>query len=114
MCALLICLGAGIQPIITSSSDTKLETIKALSPAVQGINYKTCPDIRAEVKRITNGRGVDFVVNNTGPASVLDDIGFLCPRGGTVSMVGFLAGFNAEWDPTATIMALMVKFAKVQ
>ncbi|KAL2203713.1 alcohol dehydrogenase [Sarocladium strictum] len=113
MFALLICLAAGIKPIITSSSDAKLEQIKKLSPEVYGINYKTCQDQAAEVLRATDGRGVDVVVNNTGVASIPDDISFLRTRGGTVSLVGFLDGAKANWHPNA-MMALMGKAAKVQ
>ncbi|KAJ3549422.1 hypothetical protein NM208_g527 [Fusarium decemcellulare] len=113
MCALLMCLGAGIQPIITSSSDDKLKAIQALDSRIKTINYKTHPNQAAEVKRITNGRGVDFVINNTGPASIINDIELLCPRGGIIAMVGFLDGFKAEWDPSA-IMGLMSKHARLQ
>ena len=113
MYALVLCLSAGIRPIITSSSDKKLDEIKKLSPEIQGLNYKTVSDQGAEIKRLTNGRGVHFVVNNTGPQSLIDDISFLCERGGTVSMVGFLAGFDADWAP-GQIMALMHKAAKLQ
>ena len=66
MFALLICLAAGIQPIITSSSDEKLEAVKKLDPRVRGINYKTTRDQGAEVRRLTDGQGVDFVINNAG------------------------------------------------
>ncbi|KAI1042156.1 hypothetical protein LB505_014042 [Fusarium chuoi] len=44
MFALLICVVAGIQPIITSSSDEKLEAVKKLGSKVRGINYKTTQD----------------------------------------------------------------------
>jgi threonine dehydrogenase-like Zn-dependent dehydrogenase len=109
----LLCLAAGIRPIITSSSDEKLKALQELHPEVRGINYKTIPDQGAEIRRLTDGRGVDFVVNNTGPQSILDDIGFLCGRGGTVSIVGFLQGFEADWEPKR-IMNLMAKSAKIK
>ncbi|KAK4663980.1 putative secondary metabolism biosynthetic enzyme [Podospora pseudopauciseta] len=111
--ALLICLAAGIKPIITSSSDRKLEEIRKLGSDVGTINYKTVSDQVSEVKRLTDGKGVDFVINNTGPASLPEDISFLRSRGGVVSLVGFLAGFNGDWQPSA-IMALMSKFAKLK
>ncbi|KAK0660868.1 hypothetical protein QBC41DRAFT_37743 [Cercophora samala] len=111
--ALLICLAAGIKPIITSSSDKKLQDIRKLSPDVQTINYKTVSDQASEVKRLTGGKGVDFVINNTGPASLPEDISFLRQRGGIVSLVGFLAGVGGDWHPSA-IMALMAKFAKLK
>jgi NADPH:quinone reductase-like Zn-dependent oxidoreductase len=104
---------AGIQPIITSSSDEKVKALQKLYPEVRGINYKTTPDMDAEVKRLTDGRGVDFVINNTGPQSLMDDVGFLCGRGGTVSLVGFLHGFEADWN-AGRMMELMSKKAKIQ
>ncbi|KAF9695120.1 hypothetical protein EKO04_006870 [Ascochyta lentis] len=113
MFSLILCLSAGIRPIITSSSDEKLSAIKKLSPEIQGLNYKTVPDQGAEILRLTKGRGVHFVVNNTGPKSLMDDISFLCQRGGTVSMVGFLDGLKADWAP-GDIMRLMHKAAKLK
>ncbi|KAH8200935.1 hypothetical protein TruAng_004873 [Truncatella angustata] len=113
MCALLICLAAGIQPIITSSSDQKLDNIKRLNPEIRGINYKTTPDVAAEVARITDGKGVDIVVNNTGPASILTDISMLRARGGVVSLVGFLEGLAADWNPAA-LLGLMSKRASLK
>ncbi|KAH7210842.1 uncharacterized protein BKA55DRAFT_585682 [Fusarium redolens] len=113
MFALLLCVAAGIQPIITSSSDEKLEAIKKLGSKVRGINYKTTQDQASEVKRLTDGRGVDFVINNTGPASIPTDISFLRQRGGTVSLVGFLDGVGGDWQPAA-IMALMGKSARIK
>ncbi|KAK9242160.1 hypothetical protein V1506DRAFT_509722 [Lipomyces tetrasporus] len=98
MFALLICLTAGIKPIITSSSDAKLESIKKLSPEVHGINY---------------GKSVDVVVNNTGVASIPDDLKLLRTRGGTVSLVGFLDGFKADWNSTA-MAAIRGKAARVK
>ncbi|KAH7386733.1 chaperonin 10-like protein [Phaeosphaeria sp. MPI-PUGE-AT-0046c] len=111
--ALLISVAAGIKPIITSSSDEKLSSLQKLHPEVCGLNYKTVTDQSAEVKRLTDGRGVDFVINNTGPQSLIEDIGLLCDSRGTVSIVGFLQGFNADWDPKS-IMTLMTKGAKVK
>jgi threonine dehydrogenase-like Zn-dependent dehydrogenase len=113
MFSLLLCLSAGIQPIITSSSNDKIKAIQdKISPKVKGINYKT-DDQAAKVKELTNGRGVDFVVNNTGVGSLIDDISYLCEQEGTVSLVGFLAGFDADWKPVQ-LMDLMKKRAKVK
>lgn len=111
--ALLISVAGGIKPIITSSSDEKLAALQKLHPSVRGLNYKTTADQGAEVKRLTDGRGVDFVINNTGPRSLMQDIGFLSDSLGTVSIVGFLEGFDADWDPKS-IMTLMSKGAKIK
>lgn len=113
MFALLLCLAAGIRPIITSSSDEKLAAIKKLSPEIQGLNYRTVADQNAEIKRLTNGRGVDFIVNNTGVKSLIDEIDYLYERNGTISLVGFLEGFDGDWTPR-DIYRLMSKGAKLK
>ncbi|KAF4973452.1 hypothetical protein FSARC_277 [Fusarium sarcochroum] len=113
MFTLLLCDAAGVVPIITSSSDEKLENIKKSCPRAQTINYKTTSDQAGEVMRITNGQGVDVVINNTGIASIPSDIASLRKRGGRISLVGFLEGLTAEWKPE-TLLALMFKTAKLQ
>ncbi|KAH6682133.1 alcohol dehydrogenase [Plectosphaerella plurivora] len=111
--ALALCIANGTKAIITSSSDDKLEAVKKLGPDVHGINYKTTLNQRDAILEITNGKGVDYVVNNTGPGSIPDDISFLRGRGGTISLIGFLDGFSGKWEPSA-IMALMGKHAKIR
>ncbi|RSL71785.1 hypothetical protein CEP53_001360 [Fusarium sp. AF-6] len=113
MFALLICVAAGIKPIITSSSDAKLERAKQLGRDVQGINYKKHADVAAEALRLTGGKGVDYVVNNTGPASMPYDLQALRKKYGTISFVGFLEGFEADWSPSL-LLTLMSKAAKIQ
>ncbi|KAJ7171608.1 alcohol dehydrogenase [Mycena crocata] len=100
--ALLICLAAGIHPIITSSDDEKLGDIH---------QHKTHPDWATEAKRLTGGKGVDIVVNNIGPSALAQDVDALAHRG-RISLVGFLAGF--EVDPPAMALAgLMGKNATI-
>ncbi|KAB2579638.1 Zinc-type alcohol dehydrogenase-like protein, partial [Lasiodiplodia theobromae] len=102
--ALLLCLAAGIHPIITSSSDTKLSALlhklalssstTATIDSISTINYRTHPAWEAEAKRLTGGRGVDIVLNNAGPTSLAQDVEALAPRRGVVSVVGFLGGLE--------------------
>lgn len=113
MFALILCAAAGITPIITSSSDEKLAQLKKFWPASEGVNYKTTADQQAEVSRITGGKGVDVVINNTGPGSIITDLKSLRTRGGVVSLVGFLEGISAEWSHAET-MALMTKTAMIK
>ncbi|OOQ84190.1 putative zinc-containing alcohol dehydrogenase [Penicillium brasilianum] len=100
MFALLICLAAGIQPIITSSSDKKLEVVRALGKpgAVQTINYNTHPKWDEQARRLTRGRGVDIVVDSVGPTVITQSLSSLA-RGGRVSFVGFLGGFDIDKQP---------------
>ena len=97
MFALLICLGAGIQPIITSSSDDKLRDISALRPqdAIKGINYRTNPEWEKEVLRLTGGKGVDIVLETVGSASIKQSIESLATRG-EISWIGFLGGLELD------------------
>jgi len=113
MFALVLCHAANITPIITSSSDIKLASIQKQYPGTLGLNYKTQPDQNTELQRLTEGKGVDIVVNNTGVASLITDIASLRSRGGVVSLVGFLDEDKAAWDPSA-LMALMSKQAKLK
>jgi NADPH:quinone reductase-like Zn-dependent oxidoreductase len=94
MFALQICLAAGIRPIITSFSDKKLEMARSLdSPGtVDTINHKTHPKWESEVLRLTDGNGADIVIENVGPATIVQSLASLAQRG-TVSLVGFLGGF---------------------
>ncbi|KAK6613678.1 hypothetical protein QC760_002698 [Botrytis cinerea] len=98
--ALLICLGTGIKPIITSSSDKKLDIAKAVGEAgeVETINYRTYPKWEEEALKLTNGRGVDIVVDNVGPTQAAQSLTALARRG-VLSLVGFLGGFKAEQIP---------------
>jgi NADPH:quinone reductase-like Zn-dependent oxidoreductase len=113
MFALLICLAAGIKPIITSSSDAKLEKLKQLHPAVGGINYKTSPSIVAEALELSGGKGVDYVLNNAGTSSIPTDLEMLRKRGGRIALIGFLEGFAADWSPSL-LMTLIGKEAHMQ
>ncbi|KAF5862424.1 hypothetical protein ETB97_011698 [Aspergillus alliaceus] len=59
--ALQIASAAGATTIVTSSSDEKLAKAKQLG-ATYVINYRTTPDWATEAKRITDGRGVDHII----------------------------------------------------
>lgn len=113
MFALLICIAVGIKPIITSSSNDKIEQIKKLSSEVEGINYKEHKDVAEEVLRLTGGKGVDFVINNIGPSSIPSNIKALRKRFGTISLVGFL-GSSIGDAPPDVFLQLMFKIAKIQ
>ncbi|KAF2026900.1 NAD(P)-binding protein [Setomelanomma holmii] len=109
--ALLVCLAAGIKPIITSSSDAKIAKLKQLSPAVQGINYKT-EDVKAQVLRLTSSKGVDFVLNNAGISSLPDDLAMI-RKNGSIALVGFLDGFTAQFPPEV-LLTVLLKACKIQ
>lgn len=97
---LLLCLAAGVVPIITSSSDEKLEKLRALAPpgAIKTINYKTTPAWDEEAKKLTGGRGVDVALENVGISTLVKSISSLGRRG-VVSFIGFLGGLKANETP---------------
>jgi NADPH:quinone reductase-like Zn-dependent oxidoreductase len=107
MFALLICLAAGIHPIITSSSHEKLEKVQSLggSRNIDTINYRSHPRWEEEALRLTNGRGVDLVVENVGPTAIAQSLASLARRG-TVSLVGFLGGIKADRFPDTILPTL--------
>jgi len=85
----------GASAIVTSSSDEKLKRAREMG-AVAGINYKNTPDVAAEVKKLTNGRGVDVVLDSAGAPTLPISMGSV-RRGGRIVTCGITGG------PEATI-----------
>lgn len=95
--ALKLARASGLRIILTSSSDEKLGTVKEQfgKPDIETINYKTNPEWHEDVLKLTNGIGVDLVVENGGSSSLVTSM--LCTRrGGVVSQVGYLGGPKPE------------------
>jgi NADPH:quinone reductase-like Zn-dependent oxidoreductase len=80
---------AGARVIVTSSSDAKLEQARALG-ADATINYRTTPEWQETVRDITQGAGVDHVIE-VGGAGTIDRSIAACRMGGVVSLIGMLA-----------------------
>nr|WP_199743202.1 NAD(P)-dependent alcohol dehydrogenase [Sphingomonas ginsenosidivorax] len=100
--ALQLAHAAGLRPIITSSSDAKLAQARALG-AVETINYATHPEWQDEVTRLTDGRGVDLVVEVGGKGTMPRSVA-ATRLGGTVIVVGARAGVQEGGvDPGALI-----------
>jgi NADPH2:quinone reductase len=76
--------GAGLV-LATASSDERLERLREYG-LDHGINYAT-GDVAAEVMRLTDGRGVDLVVDPVGGATLEASIASLAYRG-RISWVG--------------------------
>jgi NADPH:quinone reductase-like Zn-dependent oxidoreductase len=71
-----------------SSSDEKLELTKRLG-AYQTINYRKQPEWDQEVRRLTNGKGVDHVIEVGGAGTIEKSLKSL-RQGGLVSIIGIL------------------------
>ena len=85
----------GARVITTASSDEKLAKARELG-ADETINY-TPDDWPKEVKRLTNGRGVDVVFEHTGETTWPGSIVSL-KKGGRLVTCGATSGFDARTD----------------
>lgn len=85
---------AGARVIATSSSDAKLEKLRAHG-ADETVNYLSVPAWGPHVRELTGGRGVDHVVEVGGPATLAQSIS-ACRMGGHIALVGVLTGFVAQ------------------
>ena len=87
---------AGATVIATSSSDAKLERLKALG-ADHVINY--CKDTQwgATARALTGGRGVDHVIEVGGP-STLEQSMIAVRVAGHISVIGILSGVSGSMD----------------
>jgi NADPH:quinone reductase-like Zn-dependent oxidoreductase len=90
----------GARVIITSSSDEKLDRAMALG-ADATINYRTHPEWQDKVRDLTDGRGVDLVVEVGGAGTMKRSLASVC-LGGYVGVIGVLSGFGAANFTPAT------------
>ena len=99
--ALQLAKAMGARVIATSSSDEKLSRLTEMG-ADHVINYRSTPNWGAEMQRLTNGRGVDLVVEIGGPATLAQSID-AGRTGAHIALIGVLTGVSGD-VPTATLM----------
>ena len=92
-----LCNVLGAKTIVTSSSDEKLARIKDLG-AGQTINYTTNPDWETIVLDMTDGLGVDRVVEVGGPGTLQKSIAAV-KAGGRIQLIGVLTDPGAKIVP---------------
>ena len=80
----------GARVIATSSSDAKIEKVKALG-ADETINYRSTHDWEQAVLDLTDGVGVEHVIEVGGAGTIEKSLASV-RVGGTVSMIGALSG----------------------
>lgn len=100
--ALQLAKAMGATVIVTSSSDEKLDRARLLG-ADHCINYKRHGDWAGQVLAMTDGHGVDHVIEIGGPATLTQSIA-ACRMGGHIALIGILGGFSGE-VPTGLIIA---------
>jgi NADPH:quinone reductase-like Zn-dependent oxidoreductase len=103
--ALQFAKAMGATVIATSSSDAKLERLKALG-ADHLINYKTTPSWGAEAARLSGG-GVDHIVEIGGAGTLPESI-TAARIGGHISLIGVLAGYAGP-VPTVMLMGKQIR-----
>jgi NADPH:quinone reductase-like Zn-dependent oxidoreductase len=94
---------AGAKPIITSSSDAKLERARELG-AFGTVNYRANPDWQRQVRALTGGAGVDQVLEVGGQDTLpkaLEALGYA----GHIAVIGGLSGFASD-VPVGPLMGL--------
>jgi NADPH:quinone reductase-like Zn-dependent oxidoreductase len=101
----MLAKAAGARTIITSSSDEKLQHVKAHYGVDYTINYKTTPNWAAEAQKITKGEGVDFILENGGSGTIKQSIDAIA-YGGVISVIGFLSAAKQEEMPDVAGLAL--------
>jgi NADPH:quinone reductase-like Zn-dependent oxidoreductase len=108
--ALQMAKAAGARVISTSSSNEKLAKLTELG-ADHVINYRETPEWGAKVLELTEGRGVDEVVEVGGPGTLPQSIAAV-RVGGNISLIGVLTGLGGE-VPTAEAMRKNVSISGI-
>jgi NADPH2:quinone reductase len=122
MAAIQLAKQAGATVIATASSDEKLERLGELG-LDHGINYATESFVE-RTRELTDGRGVDLILDSVGGQTLVDGIGALAYRGTLVSVgVAGRAGSDVEarglWTQNNTLRgvflggALMAEYPRV-
>ena len=95
----------GARVIATTSSPAKAERLRALG-ADATVDYNARPDWDAAVRELTDGRGVDRVVEIGGAGTFMRSANST-RIGGTMSCVGFVAGQQGGIDPMGLIQRVL-------
>lgn len=99
---------AGANVIATSSSDEKLDRLKALG-ADHLINYKKTPNWGDVAREITGGVGVDHVIEVGGPATLEQSMS-AARVGAHISVIGILTGVGGE----ISVVTALIKQLRLQ
>ena len=101
MLTLQLAKACGATVIVTSSSAERLQRAAALG-ADHGIDLHARPDWDREVLALTDGRGVDLVLETVGAETFARSLRAV-RHGGTVFTIGFLSGGEVSLDLMAVI-----------
>jgi putative PIG3 family NAD(P)H quinone oxidoreductase len=102
--ALLLCRAlAPAARLIVTASPGKEDRLKALG-AQHVIDYRATPDFAAEIKTITDKKGVDVILDHIGARYLAPNMSSLA-AGGRLVIIGVMSGIKAELN----LALMMVK-----
>jgi tumor protein p53-inducible protein 3 len=93
--SILLLKEAGARSIVTAGSDEKCNQCLKLGADV-AINYNSAP-FATQIKTVTNGRGVDIILDSIGAAYLMPNIESLA-QGGRLVLIGLMKGNKSEID----------------
>jgi putative PIG3 family NAD(P)H quinone oxidoreductase len=91
--AIQLASALGARALVTAGSADKLERCRALG-AAGGINYKD-EDFAERGRELSDGHGVDVILDCVGGSYLERNVGLLAPRGRLV-IIGLMGGAKAE------------------
>ncbi|WP_067666782.1 zinc-dependent alcohol dehydrogenase family protein [Nocardia miyunensis] len=99
--ALQFAKAAGATVIATSSSDEKLERLRKLG-ADHIINYRDVPEWGRAARQLTDGRGVDLVIEVGGSGTLAQSID-ACGMNARIALIGVLSGVSGDMNVGAAL-----------
>jgi NADPH:quinone reductase-like Zn-dependent oxidoreductase len=100
--ALQFAAALGARPVVISSKEEKLEKVKELGASAT-INYKTFPNWENKILEITDGNGVDHVIETIGGENLNRALEAV-KTSGTISFIGLIAGLSAPINTYQFVM----------
>jgi len=101
--ALQLAVAEGIDVIATTSDEAKAALLRKLG-ARAVIDYKRTPDLAAAVRDLTEGQGVDGIVDVVGGNALLALLDAAADNA-HIAIIGFLQGFEVNGNLIAPIMS---------
>lgn len=98
----------GARVIVTSSSDEKLERAKQLG-ADETINYSKKANWERDVRKFTEMKGADLIIEVGGAGTMPKSMMSVCPYG-TIALIGVLAGGESN----LSLYPILMQGVKVQ
>ncbi|OOQ86275.1 putative alcohol dehydrogenase [Penicillium brasilianum] len=87
----------GARVLAITSSDEKAATLKELG-AESVVNYSSCVDWDREILALTNGKGVDRVLDIAGEKTIVKSAAST-KKTGVIVLIGFASGFGGGLPP---------------